>query len=60
MTKMSKPMKERTLKTTNHLHTQERTKGSKIVVEKESNDEKMGGGVGGVGLWFCSPKKRRQ
>jgi len=43
MTKMSKPMKERILKTTNHLHTQERTKGSKIVVEIKNKDEKHAG-----------------
>jgi hypothetical protein len=43
MTKMNKAMKERTPKTTNHSHTQERTKGSKIVVEKENNDEEHGG-----------------
>jgi len=43
MTKRSKTMKERTPKITNHLHTQEKTKGSKIAVEKENNDEKHGG-----------------
>ncbi len=36
-------MKEKKTKTTNHLHTQERTKGSKIVVEKENSDEEHGG-----------------
>jgi hypothetical protein len=44
MTKGSKTMKERTPKTTNHLHTQERTKGSKIIVEKKHIDEEHGGG----------------
>lgn len=53
-------MKEITPKTTNHVHTQEKTKGNKIAIEKKNNDEKMGVGVGGVGLWPCSPKKRQQ
>ncbi len=43
MTKGNKTMKEITPKTTNCLHTQKRTKGNKIVVEKESNNEKHGG-----------------
>jgi hypothetical protein len=46
MTKGSKTMKKGTPKTTNCLHTQERTKGNNIVVEKESKNEKHGGGWG--------------
>jgi hypothetical protein len=43
MIKRNKTMKEITPKTTNHLHTQEKTKRNKITVEKENNDEKHGG-----------------
>jgi hypothetical protein len=42
MTKGSKTMKERTPKTTNRLHTQERTKENKIIVEKKVVMKNMG------------------
>jgi hypothetical protein len=42
MTKGNKTMKEITPKTTNCLQTQKKTKGNKIAIEKESNNEKHG------------------